>query len=86
MASEGQPLSHTLNENLLKTIFNNAEVICNINSNLLAKLEKRWESWNYDSKLGDVFLSTVCLSSLDFFSFMLTIELRWNFSSVITNM
>lgn len=59
MASEGQPLSHILNENLLKTIFNNAEVICNINSNLLAKLEQRWQAWNYSSKIGDVFLSTM---------------------------
>eukprot|EP00026_Physarum_polycephalum_P002195 Phypoly_transcript_02200.p1 GENE.Phypoly_transcript_02200~~Phypoly_transcript_02200.p1 ORF type:complete len:905 (+),score=146.21 Phypoly_transcript_02200:115-2829(+) len=59
MAAEGQPLSQTLNENLLKTIFNNAEVIYNINSNLLAKLEQRWNTWNYEQKLGDVFLSTM---------------------------
>jgi len=59
MAAEGQPLSQTLNENLLKTIFNNAEVIYNINSNLLAKLEQRWNAWDYEQKLGDVFLSTM---------------------------
>lgn len=56
MAAEG---FHTLNENLLKTIFNNAEVIYNINSNLLKKLEQRWNAWNYYQKIGDVFLSTV---------------------------
>ncbi len=59
MASDGQPLSHILNDGLLKTIFNNAEVIYNINNTLLTKLEKRWQGWNYDSKIGDVFLSTV---------------------------
>jgi len=58
MAAEGS-ISNTLNENLLKTIFNNAEVIFNINSNLVTKLEHRWASWNYYQKIGDVFLSTI---------------------------
>jgi len=58
MAADG-PLSQNLNENLLKTIFNNSEVIFNINSNMLAKLEQRWNTWNSERKIGDVFLQGI---------------------------
>jgi hypothetical protein len=50
-------LNHTLNDNMLKTIFSNIEVILNINSILLKKLQQRGDNWHVDQKIGDVFLS-----------------------------
>ena len=57
-----------IEEQDIRSVFANVESILMLNSTLLQETEERMNSWDFETKLGDVFLKIVRFSNLHSFN------------------